>query len=127
MARRWPAHLCLRSNDTLYGRYWGCDASWTACTSRPATTRASSTVFARAWQRFDPGAQGEHKIQRGFTPIATVSAHWMADRAFAQAIDDFTRREEDHIDAYIREASNYLPFKQQPADGDKPEQEESGS
>ncbi len=107
--------LCLRSSDTLYGRYWGCVRELDCLHFEACYYQGIDYCIRKGLKRFDPGAQGEHKIQRGFTPIATVSAHWMADPAFAQAIDDFTRREEDHIDAYIREASNYLPFKQQPA------------
>ncbi|MDJ0877114.1 MAG: GNAT family N-acetyltransferase [Halieaceae bacterium] len=113
--------LCLRSNDTLYGRYWGCVRELDCLHFEACYYQGIEYCIREGLARFDPGAQGEHKIQRGFTPIATVSAHWMADPAFAQAIDDFTRREEDHIDAYIREASNYLPFKQEAQ-----QQEESG-
>ncbi len=118
--------LCLRSGDTLYGRYWGCVRELDCLHFEACYYQGIEYCIREGLQRFDPGAQGEHKIQRGFTPIPTVSAHWMADPAFAQAIDDFTRREEDHIEAYIREASNYLPFKQdqegQPGAG----QDESG-
>ena len=65
----------------------------------------------RGLQRFDPGAQGEHKIQRGFTPIKTYSNHWIADREFAHAIEDFTSREAPQIDRYIEQAATYLPFR----------------
>ena len=50
------------------------------CTSRPATTRASTTASSTACWRFDPGTQGEHKIARGFEPTRTLSAHWLAAR-----------------------------------------------
>ncbi len=118
--------LCLRSGDTLYGRYWGCVRELDCLHFEACYYQGIEYCIRHGLKRFDPGAQGEHKIQRGFTPIPTVSAHWMADPAFAQAIDDFTRREEDHIDAYIREASNYLPFKQGQEGQPGAEQEDSG-
>jgi hypothetical protein len=109
--------LCLRSSDTLYGRYWGCVRELDCLHFEACYYQGIDYCIREGLARFDPGAQGEHKIQRGFTPISTVSGHWMADPAFARAIDDFTRREEDHIDAYIREASSYLPFKQDDSGG----------
>jgi predicted N-acyltransferase len=109
--------LCLRSDDTLYGRYWGCVRELDCLHFEACYYQGIDYCIREKLARFDPGAQGEHKIQRGFTPIATVSGHWMADPAFAQAIDDFTRREESHIQAYIEEASSYLPFKQDNSGG----------
>ena len=57
-------------------------ATTTACISRPATTRASSTASSRACRRFEPGTQGEHKISRGFVPTETWSAHWLSHPQF---------------------------------------------
>ncbi len=103
--------LCLKSGDTLYGRYWGCVRELDCLHFEACYYQGIDYCIRKGLRRFDPGAQGEHKIQRGFTPISTVSAHWMADPGFAEAIEDFTRRESGHIDAYIKEAANYLPFK----------------
>ncbi len=103
--------LCLRSGDTLYGRYWGCVQEFDCLHFEACYYQGIEYCIAEGLQRFDPGAQGEHKIQRGFTPIATVSAHWIAEPAFAQAIADFTERERDHIDAYMDSAAELLPFK----------------
>ena len=105
--------LCLHSGDTLFGRYWGCIEELDCLHFEACYYQGIEYCIEKGLARFDPGAQGEHKIQRGFTPIATASCHWMADPAFAEAIDDFTRREQDHVDAYIKEASEYLPFKEQ--------------
>ncbi len=104
--------LCLRSGDTLFGRYWGALREIDCLHFEACYYQGIDYCIREGLERFDPGAQGEHKIQRGFTPIATVSAHWMADPAFARAIEDFTRREEAHIDAYIEDASSLLPFRQ---------------
>ena len=109
--------LCLRSGDTLYGRYWGCVRELDCLHFEACYYQGIEYCIRQGLARFDPGAQGEHKIQRGFTPIATVSAHWMTDPAFARAIDDFTREEESHVDAYIQEASGYLPFRRDDSGG----------
>jgi len=62
-------------------------------------------------QRFDPGAQGEHKISRGFLPTPTWSAHWIAHPQFTQAINDFLQRETEGIRHYMRELGEHSPFK----------------
>ena len=90
--------------------------TFTACTSRPATTRASTTAFARGLQKFEPGTQGEHKISRGFTPQATWSYHWLRDREFHAAIGNFLRRETRHVDAYMTELDEHVPYREQTLD-----------
>ena len=63
-------------------------------------------------RHFDAGAQGEHKIQRGFEPIETYSLHWIAHPAFHEAIANFLDDENPYIQDYIEAAATYLPFKQ---------------
>jgi predicted N-acyltransferase len=104
--------LCFRSSDTLYGRYWGCDRELDCLHFEACYYQGIEYCIEQGLQRFDPGAQGEHKIQRGFEPVPTWSNHWISDPRFAAAIADFTRREAPHIEAYISQASAYLPFKQ---------------
>jgi predicted N-acyltransferase len=104
--------LCFRSSDTLYGRYWGCDEELDCLHFEACYYQGIDYCIEHGLQRFDPGAQGEHKIQRGFEPVPTWSNHWISDPQFAEAIADFTRREAPHIEAYIAQASDYLPFKQ---------------
>ena len=103
--------LCFRSSTTLYGRYWGCDQELDCLHFEACYYQGIDYCIEKGLQRFDPGAQGEHKIQRGFEPISTWSNHWIADPQFAQAIADFTRREVPHIEHYIEQATGYLPFK----------------
>ncbi|MEP5765831.1 MAG: GNAT family N-acetyltransferase [Halieaceae bacterium] len=107
--------LCFRSGDTLYGRYWGCERELDCLHFEACYYQGIEYCIKHGLKRFDPGAQGEHKIQRGFTPIVTVSSHWIADEQFAHAIEDFTQRESQHIDAYIEQAADYLPFRQDSA------------
>ena len=87
----------------------------TACISRPATTRASSTASSTGSRRFDPGTQGEHKLARGFEPTATSSAHWLAHEGFRTAVARYLERERAAVDEYIADAARHLPFQRGPA------------
>ena len=109
--------LYFRSADTLYGRYWGCEQELDCLHFEACYYQGIEYCIQHGLQRFDPGAQGEHKIQRGFTPIKTWSNHWIADPGFAKAIADFARREQRDIDHYIARASTYLPFREESASG----------
>jgi hypothetical protein len=62
-------------------------------------------------QRFEGGAQGEHKMARGLLPVATASAHWLADRRFASAVEEFLARESDGIESYVDELRERNPFR----------------
>ncbi|WP_279243986.1 GNAT family N-acetyltransferase [Candidatus Litorirhabdus singularis] len=104
--------LYFRSSNTLFGRYWGCEQELDCLHFEACYYQGIDYCIAQGLQRFDPGAQGEHKIQRGFTPIKTWSNHWIADPGFAAAIADFTRREQEHTEQYIDQAATFLPFKQ---------------
>lgn len=103
--------LYFRSSDTLYGRYWGCEQEFDCLHFEACYYRGIEYCIEHGLQRFDPGAQGEHKIQRGFRPVYTYSNHWIADQRLAAAVADFTARERPNTDAYLREATTMLPFK----------------
>ena len=77
--------LYFRSSDTLYGRYWGCEQELDCLHFETCYYQGIDYCIANGLARFDPGAQGEHKIQRGFRPTRTWSSHWIADPAFADA------------------------------------------
>ena len=105
------AALYFRSDDTLFGRYWGCDREFDCLHFETCYYRGIEFCIEHGLQRFDPGAQGEHKIQRGFEPVPTYSSHWIAEPGLSQAVGDFTRREAEHSEAYRREAATLLPFR----------------
>tara|TARA_R110001599_G_scaffold8651_12_gene42144 strand:+ start:11667 stop:12845 length:1179 start_codon:yes stop_codon:yes gene_type:complete len=107
------AALYFRSSTTLYGRYWGCSADFDCLHFEACYYQGIEYCIAEGLQRFDPGAQGEHKIQRGFQPVHTYSNHWIADPRLAEAVADFTRRERPHIEAYREDAANLLPFRRE--------------
>lgn len=103
--------LYFRSSDTLYGRYWGCEQEYDCLHFEACYYQGIEYCIANGLARFDPGAQGEHKIQRGFRPITTWSNHWIADARLSEAVGDFTRREAHHNEQYRLATSQMLPFK----------------
>jgi predicted N-acyltransferase len=109
--------LCFRSGDTLFGRYWGCEEELDCLHFEACYYQGIEYCIKHGLGRFDPGAQGEHKIQRGFTPIMTRSNHWIADPQFAHAVEDFVLRENRHTESYIERAADYLPFRKETGPG----------
>ncbi len=85
--------LNLLGSDTLYGRNWGCHGDFPFLHFEACYYRAIDFAIARGLKRVEAGAQGEHKIQRGYLPTATYSAHWIRDPNFARAVADFLLRE----------------------------------
>lgn len=105
------AALFFVGADTLYGRYWGCEEDYDALHFETCYYQGIEYCIEQGLLRFDSGAQGEHKIARGFEPVTSYSAHWIQDRQFSQAIADFVARERLHVDRYKAGAADYLPFK----------------
>lgn len=105
--------LNLRSANRLYGRYWGSlsfipDLHFEVC-----YMQGIEYCIARDISVFEGGAQGEHKLARGMLPVRTHSAHWIRDSRFAQAIDDFLKREDSAIEEYVGDLERHTPFRQQ--------------
>jgi predicted N-acyltransferase len=103
--------LCFVGSDTLYGRYWGCEAEQQFLHFETCYYQGIEYCIAKGLARFDSGAQGEHKIQRGFEPVPTWSLHWMAHPGFHAAVADFLQEERRHIEQYLQHAADYLPFR----------------
>jgi predicted N-acyltransferase len=106
------AALSFIGADTLYGRYWGCDEEHHSLHFETCYYQGLDYCIEHGLQRFDSGAQGEHKIARGFEPITTYSAHWIKDNRFAKAIGRFLAGEQEAMRLYKQDAATYLPFKQ---------------
>ncbi|MEO0435945.1 MAG: GNAT family N-acetyltransferase [Pseudomonadota bacterium] len=104
--------LYFRDEDTLYGRYWGCTREFDCLHFEACYYQGIEYCIKHGLKRFDPGAQGEHKIQRGFEPTTTLSAHWVAQTELNDAIGDFTKREQHQVEAYRRGTSRLLPFRE---------------
>jgi uncharacterized protein len=106
------AALFFQSSDTLYGRYWGCLREYDGLHFEACYYQGIEYCIQQGIQRLDPGAQGEHKIQRGFEPTLTRSHHWIAEPGFQPAIKDFCARDIEQVKSYKAEATKLLPFKE---------------
>lgn len=107
------AALCFRDADTLYGRYWGCLEEYEFLHFEACYYQGIDYCIRQGIKRFDPGAQGQHKIARGFIPVFTHSNHWLAQPDFSAAVADFLHRETEHLEEYRLQACEMLPFNQQ--------------
>ncbi|WP_394753555.1 GNAT family N-acetyltransferase [Crenothrix sp.] len=107
------AALSFVGEDTLYGRYWGCFEDYNSLHFEACYYQGLDYCIEHGLQRFDSGAQGEHKIARGFEPITTYSAHWIKDTRFAKAIDQFVMSEQALLQSYKTDTASYLPFKRE--------------
>lgn len=104
--------LNFRDSKTLYGRYWGCTKDYEFLHFEACYYQGIEYCIQQGLSRFDPGAQGEHKIQRGFTPIETWSNHWIAASDFRHAVQDFLLRDNEANLDYLQRAREWLPFRQ---------------
>lgn len=105
------ASLFFKDEQTLYGRYWGCIQEFDQLHFESCYYQGIEYAIKHGLTRFDPGAQGEHKIQRGFTPTITYSHHRFWQPVFAKAIEEFLTAETRQVKAYQRLACERLPFK----------------
>ena len=103
--------ICFCDEQTLYGRHWGCDQHFQNLHFEACYYQGLEFCIEHGLSHFDPGAQGEHKISRGFLPTPTWSAHWIADPEFRKAIDGFLQHETVEMQLYIRELNKRSPFK----------------
>ena len=83
--------------DALYGRYWGCTAERPFLHFELCYYQAIDAAIARGLARVEAGAQGGHKLARGYQPVPTWSAHWLADAGFREAVADFLEREREGV------------------------------
>lgn len=97
--------------SVAYGRYWGAlervdCLHFEACYYQPL-----QWCIEHEYQRFEGGAQGEHKMARALLPVRTTSAHWLAHPAFADAVEKFLVREDQGVERYLEELNQRSPFK----------------
>ena len=105
------AAVFYESDTTLYGRYWGSDGHFDALHFETCYYQGIEYCIETGKQLFEPGTQGEHKISRGFSPVETWSAHWLAHPEFADAIERYLDEEGRHIDRYIETVDAHTPYK----------------
>lgn len=103
--------LCLRGGETLYGRYWGSDATLPGLHFETCYYQGIEYCLRRGLTRFEPGAQGEHKLARGFLPALVRSRHWIAHDGFRAALGEWCREETMAVQQYARRLLAHSPFK----------------
>ena len=103
--------LNLWEPATLYGRYWGAREFHSGLHFETCYYQALEFCIERGIQVFEGGAQGEHKLARGFLPVKCHSAHWLREPRFARAVEDFLARETGGIEQYANELGDSSPFK----------------
>jgi predicted N-acyltransferase len=109
--RRVAASLLFHDADAIYGRYWGA-LEYISCLHFEASYYAPMEwAIAKRLSRFEGGAQGEHKMARGFLPVQTSSFHWLAHPAFNDAIARHLEREAGGIDSYLDELRERNPLR----------------
>ena len=99
------------SDSVLYGRYWGSDSQYNALHFETCYYQGIDFCIANDIRIFEPGTQGEHKISRGFTPVSTWSAHWLARPEFFAAVEKYLEAEERHIDRYMEAVDTHSPYR----------------
>jgi predicted N-acyltransferase len=103
--------ICFRSDDTLYGRYWGCIGEYHSLHFELCFYQGIAYCLREGLATFEPGAGGEHKVARGFAPTIVRSCHWIADERMRHLIGQHLARQQDGILAYAEEAATHLPFR----------------
>jgi len=97
--------------ETLYGRYWGCTEHHPFLHFELCYYRAIEEAIMRGLKRVEAGAQGEHKLARGYLPVVTHSLHWVGDAGFREAIARYLEAERDAVEQDIEILTDYGPFR----------------
>ncbi|MCC7427105.1 MAG: N-acetyltransferase [Alphaproteobacteria bacterium] len=103
--------LNLLGADALYGRNWGCEGDWPFLHFELCYYRAIEFAIEHRLARVEAGAQGPHKIQRGYMPVRTYSAHWIAHPGLRHAVADFLKRERAGLARQIAEIEAEGPYR----------------
>ena len=108
--------LCLRGGQALYGRYWGASEILPGLHFETCYYQGIEYCLREGLRVFEPGAQGEHKVARGFLPVLTHSRHHIADPRFAEALRDWCDQERSSVLRYRELVLQHSPFRETPAD-----------
>ena len=111
-AGRWIAGaINFIGSDTLYGRHWGATEHHPFLHFEICYYQAIEFAIARKLKRVEAGAQGEHKLARGYLPVTTHSAHYIADPGLRRAVADYLERERAYVEAAGKELAALAPFR----------------
>jgi predicted N-acyltransferase len=97
--------------NTLYGRYWGCTEDHPCLHFELCYYQAIDHAIAHGLSRVEAGAQGQHKLARGYLPVQCHSLHWIADAGFRDAIDQYLKAERAAVDEEIEVLTSFGPFR----------------
>ncbi len=100
--------------DCLYGRYWGATEHHACLHFEMCYYQAIDYAIAHGLKRVEAGAQGEHKLARGYLPTKTYSAHYISNPSLRRAVADYLRRERAYVDRAGEELAGYAPFRRGP-------------
>ena len=103
--------LCLRGSHTLFGRYWGASETIPGLHFETCYYQGIDYCLREGLAAFEPGAQGEHKLARGFLPALVHSRHWISDPAFAQALQGWCAEEAQSVLGYKAMLEAHTPFR----------------
>lgn len=103
--------ICIKGKNTLYGRHWGCFEDYDGLHFEVCYYQGIEYCIEHRLKTFEPGAQGEHKISRGFLPVITWSSHWIADPEFNRIISTHCERERDYMKLHYKDLCAASPFK----------------
>jgi hypothetical protein len=101
----------FRGADALFGRYWGAHEQQHSLHFETCYHQGIDYCIEHGIQRFESGAQGEHKVARGFSPTTTWSLHWIVDSRFRAAIGDYLQREGEDRQEYARFIAAHVPYR----------------
>ncbi len=104
--------IFLRGKNTLYGRYWGSTIRQPGLHFETCYYQAIEYCIEQGIARFEPGAQGEHKLARGFLPVPCWSRHWLAHAELADAVRKHTQNETEMMISYGQELAEHQPFQE---------------
>ena len=107
--------LCLRGADTLYGRYWGASERHPGLHFEACYYQGIDYCLREGLRQFEPGAQGEHKIARGFLPVRVRSRHWIANPRFADALRGWCAEERAAVASQQQALRRHAPFRTEAA------------
>jgi predicted N-acyltransferase len=103
--------LFLFDADTLYGRYWGCYEDWPGLHFELCYYQGIEFCLERGIRNFEPGAQGEHKLARGFLPTRTHSSHYLRDLRFRSAVAESLQHESAWLTQYREQLMTHSPYR----------------
>jgi len=109
--KRVACSVMFKGGDTLFGRYWGCDEDFHSLHFEACYYQGIDYCITNNLKRFEPGAQGEHKISRGFIPTPTWSSHYIRDEGFRSAVAQFLKQETPLMEKHCEELHSLLPFR----------------